>query len=975
MTTRQKLGIWIAAALLSAPAWPAAAAPEARTELGVARISLTNGEVTLRRADSGDWVEARVNTPLVEGDAVATARSARTEVQLDSRNFARLSGDSEVNLTELGNRRFRLQINRGTVTYNELKDGEADVDIETPYVAIRPLERGMYRIEVGFDSRTVITVRRGKAEIASKVGTQQLRQGKTMVVRADSEGNPEFHVVDAASKDDWDRWNERREKQLRKSKSRRYVSQDIYGVEDLDDHGNWQYVSGYGYSWFPSVSLGWSPYRHGRWTWLDYYGWSWVGYEPWGWAPYHYGRWYHHHHHGWGWYPGHHYGRHYWRPALVAFFGYGGHGGFRAGLGFGFGNIGWVPLAPHEPYYAWYGGRRGHGGRHGGRNTTIFVDNNVNIYNNYRNARARNGVTMVDAQDFARGRVRNPRSPRQAELRQARLMRGQVPVVPERESRGRTVRAANDRGGAAQSRNFFSRQPPRSRAPRTSFEQQRQEMSRSVQAFSASRPVNRRAPATARARSGAGGTRVAAARSAGGAQPSPGAVSSNGVVTAGTTARPGGGRSRTGAAAPNRGTLAEADRRNNAWRNFGSVRNGDPSATPGRAAVSGSRSTPAVGRNSPTPSSNARSRTPRTATTTAGTPVGPRAGTQAGAQGAFGSRSRSRGSSGRANRAPQGASSANWRRFERGARAGSTASSSRASQPSVSRGGNSASRFDRNPAPRTNQTRARGTASGRAAPTTTAGSRGFAPRGRSRVGSSGATGQGASSRGFNLPQPVTGNRANRSSGTNAAGGGSSRTFRQATPIEGSRGNRRSTFQPRGRSRVSPSIAPAGNTAGGRRSASGSRGAFTPRTSSRTPTVRQSSGSASRGSRRSAPRVSRPTSGARGFGRSSGTGRAPSFGGSRPTVGGSRSGGSVRRAPAPRSRGGFGGSARRSPAPRSGGSFGGSSRRGSFGGGRSMSRGGSMSRGSSAGGRSGGSRFGSAARSTSGSRGGGRSRRR
>ena len=558
MTMRQKLGIGIAVALLGAPAWPAAAAPEPRTELGVARISLTKGEVTLRRGDSGDWVEGRVNTPLVEGDAVATGRSARAEVQLNSRNFARLSGDSEVNLTELGNRRFRLQMNRGTLTYNELKDGEADVDIETPYVAIRPVERGMYRVEVGFDGRTVITVRRGKAEIASKVGTEQLRQGKTMVVRADSEGNPEFHVVNAASKDDWDRWNERREKQLRKSESRRYVSQDIYGVEDLDDHGNWRHVAGYGYSWFPSVSIGWSPYRHGRWTWLDYYGWSWVGYEPWGWAPYHYGRWYHHHAHGWGWYPGHRYRRHYWRPALVAFFGYGGHGGFRAGLGFGFGNIGWVPLAPYEPYYAWYGGRRGHGGRHGGGNNTIFVDNSVNIYNNYRNARARNGVTMVDAQNFARGRVRNPRSPRQAELRQARLMRGRLPVVPERESRGRTVRAAGDRGGrggATQSRNFFSRQPTRSRSPRTSFELQRQEVSRSVQAFGASQPANRRAPAGTR--SGSGGTRrVADTRSTAGAQPSAGAVSGGGNGTGNRTAT----RGRSGS--PTR--AATADRRH-AW--------------------------------------------------------------------------------------------------------------------------------------------------------------------------------------------------------------------------------------------------------------------------------------------------------------------------------------------------------------------------------------------------------------------------
>ena len=963
MNTLQKTWTLIAAALLCAPAWPVAAAPANESDLGVARVSLTNGEVTLRRGESGDWVEARVNTPLVEGDALATGRAARTEIQLDSRNFARLAGDSQVNLTELGNRRFRLQLDRGNLTYNELKDGEADVDIETPHVAIRPLERGMYRVEVGFDGRTVITVRRGKVEIASKVGTEQLRRGKTMVVRTDPDGDPEFHVVDASPKDDWDRWNERREKQLRKSESRRYVSQDIYGVEDLDDHGNWRYVSGYGYSWFPSVSVGWSPYRHGRWSWLDYYGWSWVGYEPWGWAPYHYGRWYRHHHHGWGWYPGHRYRRHYWRPALVAFFGYGGHHGFRAGFGFGFGNIGWVPLAPYEPYYPWYGGRyrHGYGGRHG-RNTTIYVDNSVNIYNNYRNARTRDGVTMVDAQNFARGRVRNPRSPRQGELRQARLMRGQVPVVPERESRGRMVRAANDRAGrsgaarsrtgAAQSRNFFSRQPTRSRGTRTSFEQQRQQMSRSVQAFQSSQPTNRRTPAAARARSGSGGNRVAVTDSAGTAGTS--GTPSGGNVGGNRTVAPDRAGPRSRSSVADRSGPGRSPRPNSDWRNLGGVRNGRSSDPTSGGATGGSRSARALRQNAPTAASETRSGTPRTANPArTGRPTGNRAQTD----GAAASPSRSRGSSRQVNTSRRVATPTTWRRFG-SARAGSSRNSS-AGRPTAAAAGNSRSRIGGNSAPRQSQTRATGPRSRSITPDAGSGSRGFSPRGRSRVGNSGAN-LGSSSRTFNLPRPVAGNRTSRSSARNPANGGNSRTFRQANPVEGSRGNRRSTFQPRSRSRISTPNAPTRNAPSARNSSSSSRGAFAPRTRSRAPSVRQSGGYASRGSVGSAPRTSRPRSSSR----SAGSGRSPAFGGSRSAAGRSRSGG------------GFGGSARRAPAPRSGGSFSGS-KRGSFGGGRSMSRGGGRSRAPSSGGRSGGGArsSGGGGRSSSGSRGGGRFGRR
>ena len=50
----------------------------------VARISLINGEVNLRRAGNKDWEPARVNYPLVEGDTIATGKGSFLEVQVDS---------------------------------------------------------------------------------------------------------------------------------------------------------------------------------------------------------------------------------------------------------------------------------------------------------------------------------------------------------------------------------------------------------------------------------------------------------------------------------------------------------------------------------------------------------------------------------------------------------------------------------------------------------------------------------------------------------------------------------------------------------------------------------------------------------------------------------------------------------------------------------------------------------------------------
>ncbi len=503
---------------------------EDRPALGVARVSLTNGDVTIRRGDSGDWIQASVNTPLVEGDRIATGRASRAEVQLDYSNLLRLYESSEVNIANLSNRQFRVQVERGTVTYSELRGGEADVDVETPLVAVRPGKNGRYRIEVRGKDFVRVIVRKGEAEVASSQGVETLKQGRMMVVRRGAEG-PEFAIEKADPKDDWDEFNQRRDKSLQKSESYRKLSRSIYGAEDLDDAGSWQYVSGYGNSWFPRVSYGWAPYRHGRWTWIDYYGWSWQSYERWGWAPYHYGRWFHHAHHGWGWYPGPYYGHHYWRPALVAFFGYGHYGGHhRFNFGFGFGgghhygysHFGWIPLAPGERYYPWYGhGYGGYGGRHRGGHNTIYVDNSVNIYNNYRNARHHNAVSAIKGEAFARGRVGTPQALRPSELRQAGLMRGRLPIVPSRESRGRSAsptdfRRASTSSASGRQTRFFTANRGRATVQRASFQKQQERAAGSVQEFARTRSRNATGGTTAAAttRGAAGGAGLAATSTA-----------------------------------------------------------------------------------------------------------------------------------------------------------------------------------------------------------------------------------------------------------------------------------------------------------------------------------------------------------------------------------------------------------------------------------------------------------------------------
>ena len=443
---------------------------------GVARISVINGDVSVRRSDTGDWVAAAINAPVIVSDSIMTGISSRAEVQLDRANMIRFWSATEVRFSELEENRYQMQIARGTVMFSILRDTEADVDLATPNVSVRPYRKGRYRVTVREDGATEIIVRSGEAEIYTPRGTEILKSGRLMLVRG-TLSDPEYQIAKAPPKDSWDRWNEQRDKELKRSASYQYVSGDIYGTEDLDANGRWVYAPSYGYVWSPYVAAGWAPYRYGRWSWLDYYGWTWISYDPWGWAPYHYGRWFNYAGYGWCWWPGRA-RRNYWSPALVAFFGY-GSGGFRFGFSFGvgYGNVGWVPLAPYERYYPWYG--RGYYGGHGGRRT--YIDNSVNIVNNvnitnvYRNARIRNGITAVDGQRFGRGNVRN--TYRDGGARQAHLVRGQLPVVPGRESLRFSSRAAHV---TAQPTNrsaerFYTRRSP-SPGQRVSFTDQQRAM-------------------------------------------------------------------------------------------------------------------------------------------------------------------------------------------------------------------------------------------------------------------------------------------------------------------------------------------------------------------------------------------------------------------------------------------------------------------------------------------------------------------
>ena len=429
---------------------------------GVARISLMNGEVSVRRGDSADWVAGVVNAPLLSADQIATGPNSRAEVQFDSANMLRIGGNAEIHLAQLEDRRYQLELARGTVTFRVLRASDANVEVDTPSVSVRPSRQGSYRITVKDTGETEVTVRAGDVEVFTPRGSQWVNTGQTMVARG-ATADPEFQIVAAVAPDDWDRWNDTRDGGLLRSVSPRYVGPGVSGTEDLDQNGTWANDPDYGNVWRPTVAdPGWAPYQCGRWVWEDWYGWTWVGCESWGWAPYHYGRWFWRTGFGWGWYPGMMGVRHYWSPALVGFFGFGGGG---LGVGFGFGNVGWVPLAPYEMFHPWWG--RGY---YGGLNRGINITNG-NLTSVYRNARVANGISGVSAADFQAGRFNSVGRFSGSQIGQAGMVRGAMPITPSSANLRFSDRAVTNAPRSSANTRFFAHQQA-SPAARVPFAQQ-----------------------------------------------------------------------------------------------------------------------------------------------------------------------------------------------------------------------------------------------------------------------------------------------------------------------------------------------------------------------------------------------------------------------------------------------------------------------------------------------------------------------
>ena len=466
------------------PGGPSGEGPAAN-EQGVARISMIHGAVSTQRGDSGDWSAAILNQPVVGGDKVSTGDGGRAELQLDFANILRLGTNSKANIANLTKDKIQIQVGQGIANFTVFKESETEPEIDTPNVAVHPAHNdGVFRIEVRPDGDSLVIVRKGEAQISTPKGIAEVHQGEMATVRGGVD-DAQYKISAAPDADSWDRWNSDRDHMIRDAQAWKHTNHYYTGSEDLDANGTWQSSPDYGEVWVPNEPEGWVPYRDGNWVWEPYYGWTWVGYEPWGWAPYHYGRWMVYGG-GWAWWPGPVWGggfyRPFWAPAYVSFYGWGWGFGFGFGWG-GWGGFGWLPIGPGDWFHPWwggYGGRfglvgRGGYGRYGG--FAPLRASGFSTVGHINDARVGGAMSAVNAGRFGAGRVTASAATRE-QLSGARMMAGNLPVVPSRASlsaSGRAAAPSTIRGGT---QSFYGTQ---STARTESFARQTAQLRQSMQ--------------------------------------------------------------------------------------------------------------------------------------------------------------------------------------------------------------------------------------------------------------------------------------------------------------------------------------------------------------------------------------------------------------------------------------------------------------------------------------------------------------
>jgi hypothetical protein len=137
------------------------APPDADPPDRAARLSFLQGEVSLQPAGEEEWANAVANRPLTTGDKLWTDDSARAEIEVGPA-AVRLGGNTGFSFLNVDSNTIQMRMTAGVVNVRvHALDGNDQIELDTPNLALSLLRPGNYRVEVNDEGDT-----RGERRIA-----------------------------------------------------------------------------------------------------------------------------------------------------------------------------------------------------------------------------------------------------------------------------------------------------------------------------------------------------------------------------------------------------------------------------------------------------------------------------------------------------------------------------------------------------------------------------------------------------------------------------------------------------------------------------------------------------------------------------------------------------------------------------------------------------------------------------------------
>ena len=316
----------------------------------VGRVSHIEGQLLRFVPETKSWVAIVKDAPFGMNDALYSDTDARAEFIMPNGIWARIGASTQIQLIALKSDASEVDIAAGVARfYNKGANGMLKVTTPFGYIVAEP--GSAFDVYVGDQSVETIAFH-GTVDFIHQANNARYDVnpgGGSIIADANQVGTGDGNV-DAP----WDDWNASRDalwakRTQVKGQSARYVPPQLEDdAYSLDESGTWERVTYGGEEheyWRPTdVPDTWQPFTVGRWTdWYDDQ--VWVPEESFGYVTHHYGNWVRVE------------GRWYWAPpppvvvaaGPVPFVAW--YPGRVAWIHSG-DDVGWVPLAPTEVYYA-----------------------------------------------------------------------------------------------------------------------------------------------------------------------------------------------------------------------------------------------------------------------------------------------------------------------------------------------------------------------------------------------------------------------------------------------------------------------------------------------------------------------------------------------------------------------------------------------------------------------------------------------